>query len=504
MDMPHPPRSLARALRDLAGRAFTLDTRSLAVFRMAIGLILVADCLLRTRDFGLMFSPDGIFPPDLVHRFHADPSLWSLAFLDDSAWWGGCVLAAEGIAGACLACGVGTRFATVVGWIALVSVIRRTSPATNAGDFWLACLVFWSMFLPLGAVWSGDARRRRGAAGTDSAPTAVRSVASAALVLEVVAVYLGAGLSKCNETWFSGMAMAHALSVHDHGTWLGEALASADWLARPLTWAVVLVEVAAPILLVLRPTPRVRLFTAITFIGFHLAIWATMSVGLFAVIGIAAWLPLLPAELWNRVAGPAATQPRLERLAGPPAWVCGAALVIATASFLHVFGPWRGHPLPRPLAAAANALCLVQEWAMFGAVPPQEQWVSGRAELADGSVVDLLRGGRPFERDRPAGGFSSLPHHRWHKFYWVLPRPRVRIFGPAAAAALVRDWNARHDASHQVRRFDIRFGMQGVAVPGAAVQEILVARWPASGPHGEGNLDRLLESVAGSGSDVRR
>jgi hypothetical protein len=229
-----------------------------------------------------------------------------------------------------------------------------------------------------------------------------------------------------------------------------------------------------------------------------------MSVGLFAAIGIAAWLPLLPAEFWNRVTGPTAHQPRIARLGGPAAWACGAALVIAVASFLHVFGPWRGRPLPRPLAAAANALCLVQEWAMFGAVPPQEQWVSGRAELADGSIVDLLRGGRPFERDRPAGGFSSLPHHRWHKFFWVLPRPHVRIFGPAAAAALARDWNARHDASRQVRRLDIRFGVQGVTDPGAAMQEVLVATWPATGPHGEGNLDRLLESVAGSGSDVRR
>ncbi|MFM8735988.1 MAG: HTTM domain-containing protein [Pirellulales bacterium] len=504
MDTPQPARGILPALRDLGSRAFTLDVRSLAAFRVAIGLILVADCLLRTRDFGLMFTPDGIFPPDLLRQFHGDPFLWSLALLDDSAWWGGCVLAAEGVAGGCLAVGVGTRLATAVAWVALVSVIRRTSPATNAGDAWLACLVFWSMFLPLGAVWSVDAWRRGRASLAAAPPTVVRSVASAALVLEVVAVYLGAGLSKCNATWFSGAAMAHALSVHDHGTWLGEALARADWLARPLTWSVVFAELGAPILLVLRPTPRVRMLTALAFMAFHLAIWVTMSVGLFAAIGIAAWLPLLPAQFWDRATGVVAVPPRVASLRGPAAWACATALAIALASFLQIFGPWRSTRPPRPLMIAAHALCLVQEWAMFGAVPPQEQWVYGRAELIDGSVVDLLRNGRPFQRDRPAGGFSSLAHHRWHKFFWVLPRAHVRIFGPAAAAALARDWNARHGAAHQVRRLEIRFGVQGVAAPDTPLQEMLVASWPTSGPDGQGNLDRLLDTVAGPSRDADR
>ena len=60
---------------------------------------------------------------------------------------------------------------------------------------------------------------------------------------------------------------------------------------------------------------------------------------------------------------------------------------------------------------------------MFGEVPAQEQWVYGRAELADGSVVDVLRDGRPLETVRPGGGFLTLPHHRWHKMFWELPRP---------------------------------------------------------------------------------
>ena len=34
--------------------AFTLDTRSLALYRIGLGLLLVTDCLLRSRDMRLM------------------------------------------------------------------------------------------------------------------------------------------------------------------------------------------------------------------------------------------------------------------------------------------------------------------------------------------------------------------------------------------------------------------------------------------------------------------
>jgi hypothetical protein len=146
---------------------------------------------------------------------------------------------------------------------------------------------------------------------------------------------------------------------------------------------------------------------------------------------------------------------------------------------------------------------LEQQWSMFGEVPPQEQWVYGRAELADGRVVDLLRGGRPLERERPAGGFGSLAHHRWHKFFWILPRPNVRVFGEPAAAALARDWNARHDAAAQVETLELRFAVQRAGAPDATLQDMLVAAWPPRSTSGAGNLERLLLSAGDQSEESR-
>jgi len=118
---------------------------------MALGGVVAADALLRTRDISLMLAPDGMFPLPALQAFFGDRWTWSLAFLIDATWWGTAILALQGLAGAALAAGIGTRAATVAAWVAVVSIVRRTAPATNAGDEWLCCLLFWSMFLPLGA-----------------------------------------------------------------------------------------------------------------------------------------------------------------------------------------------------------------------------------------------------------------------------------------------------------------------------------------------------------------
>jgi len=487
MPEQHPARRIGALLGQWLAATFTLDARSLAAYRIGLGMLLVADCLLRTRDFRLMFAADGMFPLATLARYHADATLWSLAAAIDATWWSGVVLALEGLAGAALALGYRTRLATILAWVAVVSVIRRTSPATNAGDIWFACQVFWSMFLPLGARWSLDARHR---AADEPAITAVRSVASAALVLQLAAVYVGAGLSKCNPTWFAGDALSHALSVHDHGTPLGMLLAATPWIARPLQWAVLLGELGMPLILLALPAPRIRGMIVAFFIAFHATIWLTMTVGLFAAIGIVAWLPLIPGPAWP------AERParRIVGLGRPASLACGLALLVATASFLQQVTPLAALRLPRPLVAAANLCCLSQEWAMFGGVPAQEQWVYGRGLLADGSLVDLLRGGRPLESERPAGGFTSLPHHRWHKFLWVLPRPNVNVFAEPVAAAIARDWNARHDADRRVVTLEIRFGLQPVRGGDGTVRDVLVAAWPARSMAGAGNLDRFLDT----------
>jgi len=482
---------------------FTLDIRSLACFRIALGTVVLADAVLRTRDVSLMLAPDGMFPLAVLREFFGDRWAWSLAFLVDATWWGTAVLLIQGLAGAALAAGLGTRLATVVAWVTVVSIVRRTAPATNAGDDWLCCLLFWGMFLPLGAAWSVDARRRRRAAPF---PT-ICSPATVALVLQIAAVYLGAGRAKWNDAWLSGSAVATALSFHDHGSSWGETLASHALLCRLLTWGVLALETAGPFLLLTTGRPVVRLSLVALFMGFHAATAALMSIGLFASVGLAAWLAMIPTEAWawwsRAAAGYRAEAEHADGSRAPPApWEVGAvaaALGIATVSFLHENTPWRRHPLPIPLRAAVRATCLGQDWGMFGDVPPQRQWVYGRGTTAAGHVLDVLRRGRPLEENLPSGGYTSLPHHRWHKLFWELPTPERRLFSTSIAAALAVDWNRRHAPADRLVSLEIRCVRTGVisgSGPGmTARHELLLASWPPRDGAGRGNLDRHLDTL---------
>jgi len=65
-------------VRRLVGRATALDLRSLAVFRILVGTILVADALARLPGAPLTLTADGVLPPDLVRRFIGHPWSWSV------------------------------------------------------------------------------------------------------------------------------------------------------------------------------------------------------------------------------------------------------------------------------------------------------------------------------------------------------------------------------------------------------------------------------------------
>lgn len=480
---------------------FTLDVRSLACFRMAIGAVVVADSVLRTRDISLMLAPDGMFPLAALREFFGDRWAWSLAFLIDATWWGAALLALQGLAGLTLAVGINTRVAAVAAWVAVMSIVRRTAPATNAGDEWLCCLLWWSMFLPLGAAWSVDAWRR----GRPSPFPTVRSPATVALVLQLAVVYLGAGLSKCNSTWLAGDAVATALSLFDHGTSWGDWLARHELVCRVLTWAVLGLELGGPALLVATGRPGVRLAVVGAFCVFHAATAVFMSLGLFPFVGLAAWLAIVPSAVWASMALRFRTggAPPLQKTVVPqpatPRWqrgVVATAIGIAALAFLHDTTAWRARPAPAWLRGAVRATGLGQSWAMFGAVPRQRQWVYSRGILADGREIDVLRAGRPVADTLPAGGFTSLPHHRWHTLLWDLPKPDHRVFAPSIAAALVRDWNGRHGAADRLTALEIRAVRLGAFPAPETRHELLLAAWPARDDSGRGNLERWLREHA--------
>ena len=495
-----------------ARSATQLDRESLAAFRIAAGAILVADAILRTRDFWLFFSPTGIFPLTQLQTY-LEPGCWSLNFLNENMWWQGAMLATEAIAGLSLMAGYLTSLTSVVAWIAWTSILRRTEPAANAGDFWMATLLFWGIFLPLGNTFSLDKQlqKRNG--------YAICGLTPAVFVAQVLVVYFYAGISKLNSDWLNGSALGYILSVHDHGTWVGEILGSSRLTTYLFSEATLFLEIIGPLLYIFCGNRFVRRLIAVSFILFHVGIWITLSVGIFAPIGISAWLALMP---WGPRSSPSCPEnfyphksnARLRQYVSQiKNTTVAIALFIAGLSLFCNTTLERGDR-PYWISVAINAMTLEQSWGMFGDVGPQEQWVTGKATLKDDSVVDLLRKGRPFCDVRPQGGFSSLPNHRWHKIFWELPKARQAPLRDAVAAGIVADWNRRKPTSKAVRSLEIYYtqvihkgkstaqdfpeltknGVPQSFSPDSTLRQWLLATWPPR-KAGAGNLNRFLKET---------
>ena len=86
----------------------------------------------------------------------------------------------------------------------------------SAGDTLLRLLLFWAMFLPLGARYSVDAALDK----NPSVPRSLCNLACAAILLQMTFMYFFSFILKDGSTWNDGTALYYALSV--------------DQLTRPL------------------------------------------------------------------------------------------------------------------------------------------------------------------------------------------------------------------------------------------------------------------------------
>lgn len=216
--------------------------------------------------------------------------------------------------------GYRTRLAAVVSLGPLVSLHIRNPIVLNAGDVEFRRLLLWGCFLPLGCRWSLDAPRE-----TDSSPDSnasstpgprVASLASAALLLQVVTIYTANVLFKLrSEVWLSGSAVGRALAMGKFSTPLADLLVQVPVVLELATWTWLALLASAP-LLVLAPG-RFRTLHVALFAGVHVGMLATMALGIFPLVLLAGMLPFLPSTVWARLEARLPTlssgrEPRLE------------------------------------------------------------------------------------------------------------------------------------------------------------------------------------------------
>ena len=480
--------NLSQTAAGYANRVFGLDLRSLAVMRIGLASVILADLAIRASDFSAMYVDDGIASVEFVRgTFHLP--VWSLHLLNGGAGYQAALFAVAALLTVALLVGYHTRVATIGCWIMVASIQLRMPPVTNAGDTMLRVFQFWSMFLPLGAVWSLDARRR----GPPALPLRFVSMGTVAFVVQLAIVYWFAGWAKWNDAWLQEDALGNIFKFGFYGLPLGAALADNPEVTRYASRLTVWFELFGPLLLFVPwQVARCRAIAIIGFVLLHLGIAVTMTVGLFSYVAVAVWMAMLPTEFWNFVrmrepllaptVAPSSTSNSRRIAAG----LCLVSLVIAV--YWNVANEISRRPANIYDAAmryAAQLTTLRQSWGVFGRPPRQDSWFVYQARLKNGEQVDLLSGESEILANKPPLASRQFTNHRWRKLHNRLRSESVAAYRQPLAEYMVRRWNAAHAPAEQILRLDFYLYSQAFDRAGNG------------GEHARKTLAQVIDSEAG-------
>lgn len=284
---------------------FSLDTRSLALFRVGLALMILWDYAVRFQDLHLHYTDSGVLPRTaLTADAQLSTSLISLHLASGSAPFEA-LLFVGGIIGAiALLLGYQTRLATFTSWILLASVQGRTPLMMQGDDTIRRLCLFWALFLPLGASFSFDKALTRYPIAEEDPPPAPKSIlsfASVAFIAQLMMVYVFNALQKSDVIWHSqATALYYTLQIDHLVRPAGHALAGQTSLLPLLSRVTVPFELYVPFLLLIpKKNACIKLMVIFTFIIFHIGIAVTLAIGIFSATCIVFWLALLPGAFWD-------------------------------------------------------------------------------------------------------------------------------------------------------------------------------------------------------------
>jgi Vitamin K-dependent gamma-carboxylase len=515
--------TIARRWRERAAELVGIDLRSLALLRVGLAAVVLCDLASRAQSLRAHYSDAGVLPRSAALVWLPFEARLSVHLLGGEVWYQGILFSVAALAAVALAAGWHSRAATVVSWYLVFSLQVRNPAVDHGGDNVLRLMLFWAMFLPLGARWSCD--RAAGRLGEPPGPRVV-SVGAFAARLQLCLVYWVTAARKWNPAWWSeATALSTALQLDylstSWGGWLGRFPRLLRWATRGTLALEALGPLAAWSPLATGP---VRCLVVLAFVLFHLGgIAPALRLGIFPWVCAVAWSLFLPGWFWERLGGGRLGRllERLDRFdrrgqeaasrraevaaaggAGPPPpsaaapapagararW--GHRLASGVAALLCVFvvlwdlreaSPSRfGRLLPPASRWVAEALALHQTWAMFTPSPPTDAgWFVVAGRTREGDAVDPWRES-PLDPSRPASFAAAYGDSRWTKYLsnlrlrgYVFHR---RLFGNY----LCRRWNADHSGPRRLLGLSLVYMLEPIEPSGRrlAAQPLLLFAQP--------------------------
>ena len=288
-------KSIVAKLEELFG----LDLRSLAVLRISLALLIITDLIKRSQDLTAHYTDFGILPRSPLIEQFSNRWFWSIHLFSGEALFQSILFLLAGLLALSLLIGYKTQLVTILSWALLLSLQNRNPMILNAGDMELRLLIFWGMFLPLGACYSIDSALN---SSPKRLPERILSGATLALTLQICFIYWFTAILKSHPIWWQeGSAVYYALNIDAMATPVAHLLLKLPAVVLAFfTFTTLWIELLGPFgLFVPFRTNFFRICTVITFILLHINFGAALNIGIFPFVSAVAWLVFLPSGFWN-------------------------------------------------------------------------------------------------------------------------------------------------------------------------------------------------------------
>ncbi len=466
----------SRVMDALLG-VFAVDLRSLAVLRIGLGLLILGDLAVRATDLQAHYSDYGV----LSRAYQAASTAHKLYFISGEVWFQGLLFLIAAAFAVALMLGYFTRLATAVCWYFVIAIQARNEVVLYGGDVVFRMLLFWGMFLPLGARWSLDAKRQAGRFAVSPDQNRVVTAATAAILLQTCIIYWTTAIFKNHPVWLSeGNAVYYALQLDEFTTPLGRWLGQFPDMLRYLTRSTMVLEFFGPCI-VLCPWRNgpVRMGVVLAFFGLHLGFLMCMTLGIFPYASLLCWVPFIPGWFWDRVLkrraceSAPAEQGKPARGVPPMAWgqqaIVGLFLLyVILWNIRDVVPDHVSRFFPAKYDRVANIFRLDQHWAMFAPHPlTDDGWFVMPARLRNGHEFDLWSGDDPVRWDKPANVAATFPNMRWRKYMrniWT-----DSYAEPHRGLAMLHwreQWNRSHPYDEQIDMIRLFYMLETTPPPG--------------------------------------
>jgi hypothetical protein len=412
----------ARELLNRLGATYlSFDARSMGLFRILLGLVLLTDVFRRWQVAEYWYTDDGIITRGslLYPKFK-----YLLTFFIYVETYAQATLAMAGIAIVYLLFTLGfkTRIFHFLSLVCAVSLNDRIFLMENGGQYVLHLLLIWSLFLPLGRRFSLDA-----AFGPPRDDKPIRSLAVLGLLLQFSTIYFYNVIHKTGADWKDGTAVHYTLHherlITTLGVWMRESIPHGvfEFLTSATLWleAGAVVCFLSPIF-----SRHLRLLAIVLLPGLHLGFNLCLHLGIFTGAMVSFYALLIAPEHWDWLA-----RFRRSGMAGeakPPGRLVRAVarwtrLRLPGAAFLDGRAWWRGSRIglreagallflvvcvsdvqrnnvwpeklkwevPQPINAMVWYPRVRQYWHMFAPRPIRTiRTIAVEAETVDGRIVD--------------------------------------------------------------------------------------------------------------------